>query len=634
MFNDTPHQVCFRPSQRGIALLTAVMFALVMSVVARGIMKLTLGAQSQQSVYEKRARQAAISGMEYARSQLAKESDWRGADPLRKTIDSPTFVVEEVDGNVVGRITYPDGGRAQFRIRFNGQDGPAGFDDRDDPEAAFVIDNSLLSVNNLNKSGQVDLPQIDGNYAAMTGSSQGKVPAHAVLVQVEGRAGLGIDGMTGINSAPSGYVRVVRLEAMLRATLAQQSGPAVLQSAGNIAIRVEEEVDVSSADDTDPSIRSKQSIAVNGPMGSLGDLTMEDGHVYSLDSALSANYDPSEVTVHDEAPSSSFLELTWDQVNKPGEEAVELAGGVYVLWPPETTGGGSGFTGPPDPGAKLHYYDMSYDQYLQEIHLPYVMMGILPPNEGLVVSQDMSETRPAGDAGQHPNGILINDSEITINEDIAVVESTGGHTDFAVIPLSDAPMGSSQPKAPATATTTSGTSASIYGADPLTVNISGSRIYSQGRMVFKGADIQVSQATLIGESGLTLNTGDLSVVGDEQNLSLYFKGDIEMSSYGMNEQYGDFDITGTVYSWGNVYAYLSEPGPTMAGSGLFGFRGTMVAYGGDPANGTPGAQSPGEISVLARRSELIYDPTTVTQLVDPEDLGQDLVLTSTSIWIR
>jgi hypothetical protein len=611
---------------RGIALLTAVMFALVMSVVARAVIALNTGAASQQAIYEKRARQAARSGLEYARSQLARDADWKGDDPRGRTVDTASLVVEERDGNVVGKLSFSDGGKAQFRLRFNGQDGAGGFDGRENPESSFWIDHKLLSINNLGESSERDEPEIDDSFAVVPDTACGQVPAHAVLLQVEGRAGPGLDALgQTLNGQPSGYLSTAQLGSVMKLAVEQQAGPAVLQAGGTVVVKSENPVLVGSTESDGPSLRTKQTMAIEDLVGGTGTLTMEDGDVYTADGALSANYDSAEITVHEEDAAADFMELTWDQVAKPDpEHSVDLKAGVYVLWPPDTTGG-SGTNDPPPSGATLHYYDMSYNQYMMEIHAPYVMLGQLPPNEGEIVSQDFSGQR-GGDqsAGPPTNGISIDGGQISIVADVAVTESDLGNTDFAIRPLNDVQMSAGDP--PPGSTIGGGNS-----QEPLVLNIDNSRVYTQGRMIVQGGQVNAEGATLIGESGLIFNAPELTVTGDEQNLSLYFKGDILLSSFrGGSSDYGDFDITGTVYTWGGITAGMAGFG---APGGDLRFQGNMVAFGGEPGANSPGT-SGGNVLLAVSSAELIYDPTSVAQVVDPETMGEQVTLSSLSVWTR
>lgn len=176
--------------------MMALMFALLMGVIARGIFRLTLGAQARQSLTRERARQAALSGIEYARSQLAKDSDWRG-DATGTTISSDSMTVKESNGNVLGLLSYPDGGKAEFRIRFNYQDGSGGGDGMDDPALASRILSSVLSLNNLEKSSPADVPGQNSNFTVNPDLAPvDTVPGHAALLRVEGMAGPSVDGFS------------------------------------------------------------------------------------------------------------------------------------------------------------------------------------------------------------------------------------------------------------------------------------------------------------------------------------------------------------------------------------------------------------------------------------------------------
>lgn len=610
------------------------MIALILSVIARGILHLQLGLSSQQSLLEKRARLAATSGLEYAKSQLAKDTQWKGTDARGTTVDNGRLTVKEKDGVVIGLMRFGDGGQAQFRIRFNAQDGSGGFDDLGDPSDDYFVDNLYLSMNNLGRSSEASFPKVRPNFTADLSESDGKVPGRSVLLQVEGRAGKGIDGLTAAqpNAAPSGPVTQASAQAVLKAKLPETNENSILQTAGDIRFSGSE-LHASSADSTPPAIRSKKKIkAERSDGGGEAQLSMRGGgNVYCQDGVLglSALYDSNQVTVQEELPNNDLLQISWEQVEKAGS-GYQINAGVYVLWPP--------LQSTQSTPAELHYYDMSYDEYRRTIYLPMVQSGQLPSNPGVVVDTNFSNTGgTAFNSGGGSGLVQVRGNNISIGCDlkIAPTSQTG---DFAVIPLSDAPLNSSEPQAPQNLVKGDGGIVEVRGGDPLTVNITGAKVQTKGDLVLKGATLNVTDATLLGEQNLILNTTSLSVTGsgsDETNLSLYFKGNVTMSTrskgFGTQkeETYGDFSIAGTVYSWGDILADVGGQG-----GGKFEFRGTMVAYGGNPEEPREPGSVKGGFTLLADAAQLIYDPTTVTQLVSPEDLGSSIVFSATSLWVK
>ena len=624
-----------RLRHRGVALLMAMMFAMLMGVVARGIFRLTLGAQSRQTFYQERARQAALSGLEYARSQFARESDWKGDSPIGTTISTEGLVVREVNGNVFGLVIYPDGGKAQFRIRFNHQDGPGGSDGLPNPPSGSKILSKILSINNLEPNAPVEVPGQDSNFQVdQSKPKKGTVPAHSAWIQVEGRAGTGVDQLTTstISSEPSGFVDTVEVESILKVELDEPMAPAVLQSAGDLDLTTVDGVTIESLDDSSPAIRSKQSISVHTPENADGLLEMEDGHVYARDSDLRANYDPNELTLHSEQASADLSNLKWEQVTKPsGATSLKLPAGTYVLWPPLSVNGEP----PTSPNGVLHYYEMDYPTYIERIHNPYIQIGKLPPPgalQGITLSPSLAELKTG--AEQSPGALKIDLNKVHVNQDL-IINPVGKVDDFAVIPLFHGAMKSDEMGNVLTAAAFTTESVKPTDGGGLQLQINSARIQSQGDMIFKGGSIEARGATLIGESNLEFNTPSLSVTAGESNISLYFKGDINLSSFNKaNEKYGMMKLAGIIYSWGNVNILTGEDAKAYDAWGNLDFIGSLVAYGGDPLSEEPGQNEKGAISVVSKSAKITYDPTTVGQLSSPEELNQATLITSVGSWIR
>jgi len=71
--------------------------------------------------------------------------------------------------------------------------------------------------------------------------------------------------------------------------------------------------------------------------------------------------------------------------------------------------------------------------------------------------------------------------------------------------------------------------------------------------------------------------------------------------------YNDLDITGVIYACGNI--------SIDTGDHVLNLTGNMVAYGGDPENDDPGANSKGTINLSASKVGLTYDPTYLNNLL-------------------
>ena len=89
--------------------------------------------------------------------------------------------------------------------------------------------------------------------------------------------------------------------------------------------------------------------------------------------------------------------------------------------------------------------------------------------------------------------------------------------------------------------------------------------------------------------------------------------------------YGDQDLTGVIYTWGNFNARL--------GSGdVLNMTGTLIAYGGDPSspvNSAPGTVAgKGRIDVEAGNVGLTYDPNYISDLL----AGIDSIRVKRRLW--
>lgn len=658
---------------RGVALLTAVMFALILLAVARGMLYLRVGMGSEHEELKRRAEQASLAGLEYAKSQLAKKNDWAGNDPLGTTVDSSELKVVESAGNVIGLMQFEDGGKAQFRIRFNAQDGPDGADAKDDPNSDFFVNHKWLSANNLTGNSTVLVPAVDDNFRANTGvDAKSKLPPHAVLIQVEGRAGPSIDGLSFAqpNATVSGFVVGTKAGAVLKTVLQEQDVNAVLQSRAGLQLEKSGEFLVKNVDGSSSAIRSKGLVdLVDG-----ANLVMPNkGTVYCSGGAsgFSGSYDSSQVTIKDEASTGSdLLNIDWGDLAAL-ENPDEIYAGVYVMWPQLGS----------DPPS-LHYYNMSYKQYLEDVYLPMVTTGKIT-NEGTRVEEHFENVSPPQDPDSGGRGdgahIKIESNAITVVNDLKIVNTTSsdGKTveDFVVIPLDNPscdgeedlktrgedgtpyarPKEMGRVAKPGTAvgmelTPGAGTGATAPVTKPvgdarLSINIIDSTISTAGNMMLKGSTLSLANATLRGEKNLLLNTPSLSVQGsgaDQSNLSLYFKNDILISTDSMvdlsggaqSTAYGSFAVNGTIYSWGDIKIRTApSSGGDGASGGAYSVTGSMIAFGRDLITGEP-SNNKGNVSIAATSTTLTFDPAASAGIVDPNYLAEHAVLATTSFELR
>ena len=630
---------------RGVALITAVMFAMVIGVIARGMLALNATDKSKYSATSKRARQAAGTGLEYARSQLALNSQWRGNSSVARVIDTESLKVEERDGNVFGRIIYPDGSQAQFRIQFNCQDGPGGLDGLKDPASEHQIRGGRVAGNNLGAGTEKILPRMEGFRGKMPTQGQGrvrKVPGNAALIVVEGRAGQGIDRCKSdnLNEQPNGYTQSVTLEAVIKAKLPDDAGgAAVVQAAGNIEIDSPHIVEITSTGKEDPGLRSKSEISVTNDRD-MGTLSMPDGEVSTRSGTLNANYDSREISVSEEEASASLSRLAWDQVEKPDGNANSMRAGTYVIWE-------EGIYGSTEPG--LRYYDMDYDEYLETVFEPYIYPGfpVPPALQGELLSGDFSEVRPNGEPLD--TNIGIRDNMVTISGDLNILP-TDSAEDFAIVPYGGTSMSPGDVSqwspynapVPGTKQGTPRPIGPVRGKPPaqpttLGINITNARIHGTGNLILKGAQIDLAGATLISEGDIRFNTGELNMKPGENNLSVYAKGDVSLSSFNITDQeFGEFKISGTLYSWGDLAIIQGDPTLPGRNWGVLDITGCLVAYGGDPTEAEPGngGRMGGSVKIVGRDVKFDQDPTVMAAMVGGSKLADELRLVSVGRWTR
>ena len=349
-----------------------------------------------------RALFAAESGLRYVQARQAADYNWTANDGL--VVDTPEMVVREDEGNIVGIIRTEEGDFAQFRVRFNFQDGNGGGDGRPDP-TALNIDSPYVSINNLRGGSSRSVPRADGAGYSVTTSSVAnyEVPPVTACVIVEGRYGPGLALDAGnVNPTRQGKVTTRVVEAYLEAP-PPPGGDSAAMAAGDIEFGLQggQSVTLSAKDDDLASrLRSRANISVTG--GGSPNLTSTNGETYTVDGSLSANPD-SNISTGTEDTSQAFYQLSWSEVRQATSSDSTIAAGTYVIW---------------DDGS-MHYYDMSYDDYANFIQAD-------PSNPGTVVT-----TLPSGmtlDTSNPSNPRLVIESNI-------FVDDSGASTDeLTIIP--------------------------------------------------------------------------------------------------------------------------------------------------------------------------------------------------------
>jgi len=133
-------------------------------------------------------------------------------------------------------------------------------------------------------------------------------------------------------------------------------------------------------------------------------------------------------------------------------------------------------------------------------------------------------------------------------------------------------------------------------------------------------NIQIG-AKVEGDGASITSGGTLKIIGAgadlaatpnaEEGVNMYAKGDITLSTLKKKKngdyQFQDIKLKGLVYTWGDFQAKLGSDDPN-AKWGKMRLEGTLVAFGGDPAQGIPGNSDKGKIQITAKDVKLDFDP--------------------------
>ncbi|MFA5505230.1 MAG: hypothetical protein WC423_07375 [Vulcanimicrobiota bacterium] len=341
--------------RRGIVLISVVFIAILISmyVVSAHILNRSRFGGMKQTAENRLAEEAARSGLEYALARLEENPEWKGALNA-VTVDTPELVVVEDRGNVIG-ILRTDVGTAQFRLRFNYQDGSGGGDDMDDPSSAMSFDSPHISLNNL--TGGSDQPLYLGDGSGYSASSPvGVVKQGTVALAVEGRVSRELEQAGSSNPNPTlsqlEAVRVVDAYYRVNGITSESLTDAVGMAGGKFDARLYEDGARLLLGDTRENGKSTirvrngdftvQDAATGNPgsvQGTEGEIRVTTGHTVQGDLAAG-------VTTGEEQTSDHFYQLLWGDVSPP-TTGHTLPAGVY-----EVRGDG-----------KVYRYEMNYEDY-------------------------------------------------------------------------------------------------------------------------------------------------------------------------------------------------------------------------------------------------------------------------------
>lgn len=626
----------------GVVLLTALGLALILGIVVRGVMRQNPTLVAHRGQTRQAALEAAKSGIEYAKSRLSQDPAWKAGGAREVVVDSPSLTVVEDHGNVVGLVTLSDGGKARFRLRFNYQDGPGGPDGLDDPSLAIPM--TELSYNNILSTAAVVVPRADPRSFVATApetEDQGSsLPGRAVLLAVQGEAGVGLSGLTSgsPNAAPRGFVQAETVRTVMKAEVDIPSGDAVVMAGGGMEMTVAQgqEVQLLAADGA-PRLRTKKGIKVRGSngAGSEGDGDIRfDGSTSRI--GLDESVGMTGHVVGDNNPTVAnehvgdgvdFYNLPWDEVRKadsaPGSsQSVQLPAGVYLLVSRDT----------------IHYFDLTIEEF-QASQDPEVTTVIESSNFNEVRTEENLRKNPTGlefksDTVKFTVPIPSGDGLVagvtmmeggaegvlTLSKDIYITPK-GERRDFAII-NPNLSMGVDP----------EGRTVDGQSSLPVLVNIENATVSCEGNMAIRSGNLQLKEATLTGPGTLSFQTMNLGATAGQNNLSVYFQGDVDISSWN-GHRFGVLALAGTLYSQGNIRVQAGKVDEPSNLWGDFSLDGNIVAYGGDPTEANPGAAG-GKFQLTARKARLQFDPASVAGLFSLEEgLPEAVTLSSSSFFI-
>jgi hypothetical protein len=172
--------------------------------------------------------------------------------------------------------------------------------------------------------------------------------------------------------------------------------------------------------------------------------------------------------------------------------------------------------------------------------------------------------------------------------------------------------------------------------DPEDIEITLNPAQSGQNLVLSSPGSLLFGAQVDGTSSSIVSAGDVKVIGagtsfqapkKNQGLSLYAKGDVTLSSYNpentaksKGKRYNNVSLSGIVYTWGNFKAILGSQTLTNKDDwGSFDLKGTLVAYGGDPAS-APGSNGKGRVDIVADGADLKFDASYLVNLIETPNM--------------
>lgn len=604
---------------RGFVLVTTLILLIVVAMMVSAALALLPGSRLMSGTVASTegAVAAAQAGIEYARTRLQENPNWRG-NGNGVIVDRPgDFWVREAEGNVLGIIWTSQGTRSMFRLRFNYQNGGGSPDDGfSNPPSEMRSRSVYVSQNNLAGSSARPLYRASASDFRVSGSevAANDLPKYTAAIYSEGLAGPGLDNVSPsqiqVNPAMGRGVTTVVVEAFLGRDVSR-FGDAVLYGARDVSLDVDRVVKIESRDrSTPPRARTMGDFQVASDLAASSALIMEDGeaHVKPATGRFTINGADSTSPAATRTDSrGQFLQLGWDEIDKATASDATLPAGTY-LWRSNPT--------------RLDYFAQDIDPATTPLPSPnasYTDTSQLPSSVSGALRLDAQRLKL-----KITKNILVTPSGSASG--ITIASEPGVMAELGLRPETEL-------QTPATGE-----------ASPIITTEGNFKV--QGRLRGNGAVTAVGDITFQGESVLEADKGSKVAVYSRSDISIeaipnevvdridpasgggggpmpvpvpsgtpgaasvagFFQG--ALPPFGPPRA-ADVAFAGIVYSQGNFRVDTGS-------SSNFHLHGMLVAYGGDSGAGElPGDRADsGYVSIKSENAQFFYDSSFVANLID------------------